>query len=70
VFENKVLRRIFGPKTEEEAGGWKILDNEELHNLYASPLTKGEQVKKDESGGACSMHGGDEKCMHNFGRKT
>jgi hypothetical protein len=32
-----VLRRIFGPKSEEKAGGWRRLHNEELHNLYASP---------------------------------
>jgi hypothetical protein len=32
-----VLRRIFGPKREEVAGGWRKLHNEELHNLYASP---------------------------------
>jgi hypothetical protein len=32
-----VLRRIFGPKREEVAGGWRRLHNEELHNLYASP---------------------------------
>jgi len=32
-----VLRRIFGHKTEEVAGGWGSLQNEELHNLYASP---------------------------------
>jgi len=31
------LRRIFGPKREEVTGGWRILHNEELHNLYASP---------------------------------
>jgi hypothetical protein len=37
VSENKVLRRIFGPKREEVAGGWRKLHNEELHNLYASP---------------------------------
>jgi hypothetical protein len=37
VFENRVLRRIFGPKMEEVAGGWRRLHNEELHNLYASP---------------------------------
>jgi hypothetical protein len=37
VSENRVLRRIFGPKREEVAGGWKRLHNEELHNLYASP---------------------------------
>jgi hypothetical protein len=37
VFENRVLRRIFGPKREEVAGGWRRLHNEELHNFYASP---------------------------------
>jgi hypothetical protein len=35
--ENRALRRIFGPKREEVAGGWRRLHNEELHNLYASP---------------------------------
>jgi hypothetical protein len=37
VSENRVLRRIFGPKREEIARGWRRLHNEELHNLYASP---------------------------------
>jgi hypothetical protein len=37
VFENRVLRSIFGPKREEGAGGRKRLHNEELSNLYASP---------------------------------
>jgi hypothetical protein len=37
VFENRVLRRIFGPKTDEETGGWRKLHNEELHNMYSSP---------------------------------
>jgi hypothetical protein len=37
VFENMVLRRIFGPKRDEVAGGWRKLLNEELHNLYSSP---------------------------------
>jgi hypothetical protein len=37
VFENRVLRRIFGPKKDELTGGWRKLDNEELHGLY-SPL--------------------------------
>jgi hypothetical protein len=36
VFENRVLRGIFGPQKEEVAGGWRRLPNEELHNLYAS----------------------------------
>jgi hypothetical protein len=37
VFENKVLRRIFGPKRDEVMGGWRKLHNEELHDLYYSP---------------------------------
>jgi hypothetical protein len=37
VFENEVLRRIFGPKRDEVTGGWRKLHNEELHNLYSSP---------------------------------
>jgi hypothetical protein len=35
--ENRVLRRIFGPKWEKVAGGWRRVHNEELHNLWASP---------------------------------
>jgi hypothetical protein len=37
VFENRVLRRIFGPKRGGVTGGWRKLHNEELHNLYSSP---------------------------------
>jgi hypothetical protein len=37
VFENRVLRRIFGPKRDEVKGDWRKLHNEELHNLYSSP---------------------------------
>jgi hypothetical protein len=37
VFENRVLRRIFGAKGEEVEGGWRRLHIEELRNLYASP---------------------------------
>jgi hypothetical protein len=37
VFENKVLRRMFGPKRDEVTGGWRKLRNEELHDLYSSP---------------------------------
>jgi hypothetical protein len=33
VFENRVLRKIFGPKRDEVTGEWKKLHNEELHNL-------------------------------------
>jgi hypothetical protein len=37
VFENRVLRRIFGSKRDGVKGGWRKLHNEELHNLYSSP---------------------------------
>jgi hypothetical protein len=37
VFENRVLRKIFGRKRDEVIGGWKKLHDEELHNLYFSP---------------------------------
>jgi hypothetical protein len=36
VFENKVLRRIFGPKRDEVTGEWRKLNNEELRDLYSS----------------------------------
>jgi hypothetical protein len=35
VFENGVLRRMFGPETDEVITGWRKLRNEELHNLYS-----------------------------------
>ena len=37
VFENRVLRRIFGPKRDEVTGEWRKLHNEKLNNLYSSP---------------------------------
>jgi hypothetical protein len=37
VFENRVLRRIFGTKNDEVTGEWRKLHNEELNDLYSSP---------------------------------
>jgi hypothetical protein len=37
MFENRVLRRMFGPKRDEVTGEWRILHNEELNDLYSSP---------------------------------
>jgi hypothetical protein len=36
MFENRVLKRIFGPKRDEVTGEWRKLNNEELHSLYSS----------------------------------
>jgi hypothetical protein len=44
VFENRVLRRIFGPKRDEVIGEWRRLHSGELHNLY-SPLNIIRQIK-------------------------
>jgi hypothetical protein len=37
MFESRVLRRIFGPKSDEATGEWRRLRNEELNDLYSSP---------------------------------
>jgi hypothetical protein len=37
VFENRALRRIFGPRGDEVAGGWTKLHSEEFHTLHSSP---------------------------------
>ena len=39
MFENRVFRRIFGPKRDEEAGNWCRLHNKKLNDLYCSPNT-------------------------------
>jgi hypothetical protein len=39
VFENRVLRRLFGQKRDGVTGGWRKLYKDELHNLYSSPST-------------------------------
>jgi hypothetical protein len=40
VFENRVLRRIFGPKREELTGGWENLHNEEVNGLHSSYIIR------------------------------
>jgi hypothetical protein len=46
VFENRMLRRIFGPKREDVTGGWRKLLNEELHNLHSSLIINREIMLK------------------------
>jgi hypothetical protein len=47
VFENRVLRRIFGPKRDEVRGEWRKLHSEELNNLYASPIYFGSSKRQE-----------------------
>jgi hypothetical protein len=50
VFENRVLRRIFGPKRDEVTGKWRRLHDEELNDLYSSPniirVTKSRRMRR------------------------
>jgi hypothetical protein len=62
VFDNRVLRRIFGPKRDDVAGDWRKLHNEELHNSYSSSGII-RIIKEDEMGRACSTNGGEEECI-------
>jgi hypothetical protein len=57
VFENRMLRRIFGPKRDEVTGGWKKL------LVYFSKYNMNVQIKEDEMGRACSTNGGEEECI-------
>jgi hypothetical protein len=66
MFEKRVLRRIFGPKKEEVAGGLRRLHNEELHNLQTLPNILGQSRRK---GMTCSTHKREEKCLQYFGGK-
>jgi hypothetical protein len=58
VFENRVLRRIFGPKTDDVTGRWRKLYDEELRGLFSSPsIITMMKSKEGDMGGECSMHG-------------
>jgi hypothetical protein len=55
VFENRVLRRIFGPKRDEVTGEWSKLHSEELHNLYSSPMSLGKSRRMRWAGHVVGM---------------
>jgi hypothetical protein len=71
VFENRVPRGIFGPKKDEVTGEWRKLYTEELTDLYSTKYYySGDQIEKNEMGGACGMYGGEERCIQCFGGET
>jgi hypothetical protein len=58
VFENKVLRRIFGPKRDEVMGEWRKLHNKELNDLYSSPsIIRIIKSRRMRLAGPCSRNG-------------
>jgi hypothetical protein len=69
VFENTVLRNIFGPKRDEVKVGWRKLHNEELHKLYFSPNVI-RMINSAMMDRVCSTHGGEEECIYDMGWKA
>ena len=58
VFENGVLRRIFGPRKIEVTGEYRKLHSEELNDMYSSPnIVRVDKIEKNGMGGACSACG-------------
>jgi len=71
VSDNRVLRKISGPKREEVVGGWRRLHNEELHNLHVLPnILKVNKSRGMRWAGLCRTHGRGKKFTQYFGRKT
>jgi hypothetical protein len=69
VFENRVLRRIFGPKTDEVTRDWRKLHNEELHDMYSSPnIVRVIKSRKVRWAGHVARIG--ERRIHVFGGET
>jgi hypothetical protein len=70
VFENRILRRMFGPKRDEVTGEWRKLHNEELHNLYSSPdiIRQLKSRRMRWAGHVARMLG--EKSVQDFGGKA
>ena len=67
VFQNRVLRRVFGRKRDEVTGEWRNLHSEELNKLYTSPNIV---MEKNEMDRACSAYRGGERRIQGFGGET
>jgi len=65
VFENRLLRRIFGPKRQKVAGSWRRLYNEELHNMCTSL-----NIIREIKSRLCWMGRACSKCLQHSGWKT
>ena len=70
VFENMVLRRIFGRKRDEVTGEWRRLHNKELYALFHTKYHSGDQIKKTEMGRTCSIYGGKQRYLQGFSGKA
>jgi hypothetical protein len=70
LFENRVLRRIFGPKRDEVTGEWRKLYSEELQNLYSSPDIIRQVKSRRMMWAGHVAHMGEERSVLGFGGKA
>jgi hypothetical protein len=70
VFENRVLRRIFGLERDEVIREWRRLHNKELHALYSSQNIVWVIKSRREMGRTSGTYGGEERCIQGFNVKT
>jgi hypothetical protein len=70
VFENGVLRRIFGRKKDEVIGYWRRLHNKELYALYFSPYIIRVIKSRRQIGRTCSTYGEEKRCIQGFSGET
>jgi len=68
VYENRVLRRVFGSKRDEVTRERRKLHIEELNNLYSSSNI--DKIEKNEMDGACSTYGEEERRTQDTGGET
>jgi hypothetical protein len=71
VFENRVLRRLFGPKRDEVTREWRKLHNEELNDLYSSPnIFRVKKSKRMRRVGYVAHMWEEERRIQGFGWET
>jgi hypothetical protein len=79
VFENGMLRNILGTKSNEAAGKWRRLHNEQHNKLYiknsiikSTPhhVYSRDPMKMNEMAGECNTYGGQKRCIQGFGGET
>jgi hypothetical protein len=71
VFENRVLRRVFGPNRDELTGKWRKLHNEELNDMYSLPnIVRVVKSRSHEMGRTCNAYEGGKRVAQGVGGET